>query len=166
MEKLIVGYDKYYITDDGHVISYKYSKPRIMKTWFQKNGYENVKLCQNGIMYHHLIHRLVAEAFLPNPDNLPQVNHKDGDPKNNSLTNLEWSTVADNIHQSYETSGIGPIRNHLMCSLWNTRTNTCVGEFESIKSAAEYAGEHFGISVSSLIKYKESKNYVIKMCND
>lgn len=166
MEKLIKGYDKYYVTDDGKVISYKYKEPRIMKTWLQKSGYENIKLCQNGIMQHHLVHRLVAEAFIPNPNNYPQVNHINGNPSDNRVENLEWVSVAENINKSYVTSGVGPLRNHLVCKLYRISTQECLGIFTSINAAATFASENFNCSKSSLIKYKESKDYKIETCND
>ena len=76
MEKEIKNFPGYTITDDGKVISYKFKEPKIMKTWLQQSGYENIKLCKENQTYHFLIHRLVAEAFIPNPNNLPEVNHK------------------------------------------------------------------------------------------
>lgn len=57
---------------------------------------------KSGKSKHFLVHRLVAEAFLPNPYNLPQVNHKDGDPFNNDVDNLEWSTNQENAVHAYE----------------------------------------------------------------
>ena len=90
MEKEIQDFPGYTITDDGKVISYKFKEPRIMKTWYQKSGYENIKLCKNNQTYHFLIHRLVAEAFIPNPNNLPEVNHKNKDRADNRVENLEW----------------------------------------------------------------------------
>jgi hypothetical protein len=81
MGKRIKNFEDYGITDEGKVISYKYKTPRIMKTWYQKSGYENIKLCKETVTYHFLIHRLVARAFIPNPNNLPEINHIDGNPK-------------------------------------------------------------------------------------
>lgn len=59
-------------------------------------GYCQVKFCVNGVRSQPSLHRLIAEAFIPNPDNLPQVNHIDGDKLNNHVDNLEWCTCAEN----------------------------------------------------------------------
>ena len=67
-------------------------------------GYDRVKLGESGMMR---IHRLVAEAFIPNPLNLPEVNHKDGDKKNNCVTNLEWVTHQGNMVHAVETGLFG-----------------------------------------------------------
>ena len=56
------------------------------------NGYKNVMFCKEHKIYNKYVHRLVAEAFIPNKDNLPQVNHKDEDKSNNRVDNLEWCT--------------------------------------------------------------------------
>ena len=60
------------------------------------DGYQQVKFCVGNERSQQLVHRLIASAFLPNPDNLPQVNHKDGNPENNNVENLEWCTAAEN----------------------------------------------------------------------
>ena len=56
------------------------------------NGYKNVSFCKEHKIYNKYVHRLVAEAFIPNKDDLPQVNHKDEDKSNNRVDNLEWCT--------------------------------------------------------------------------
>ena len=61
-----------------------------------KNEYKTIKLCKNGKIKRYLVHRLVAEAFIDNPDNLPCVNHKDENKQNNNVENLEFCSVAYN----------------------------------------------------------------------
>lgn len=140
MEKPIKNFDGYTITDDGKVISYKFSIPRVMKTWYQKQGYENVKLCKNNQTYHFLIHRLVAEAFIPNPNNLPEVNHKNKNRQDNRVENLEWCSRIDNLYDSYST--LSPMRNYCECILYSP-DNIKLGTFKSIRAAAEYSHEHY-----------------------
>lgn len=66
-----------------------------------REGYIRVNLFSNGKKKRYFIHRLVAEAFIPNPENKPQVNHKDGNKQNNELSNLEWVTNSENQLHSY-----------------------------------------------------------------
>lgn len=84
----------YLISDTGKVFSVQTNK--IMKTYHNKLGYERVELNVNGVAKKEYIHRLVAETFLPNPDDLPCVNHKDENPMNNDVSNLEWCTYEYN----------------------------------------------------------------------
>lgn len=100
----INGYEKLYsITSFGRVWSHeKISKynGRIYKAKFLKpgctEGYLRVGLCKNNKVKTHLIHRLVAQHYIRNPLNLPEVNHKDGNKSNCKKDNLEWSTSQDN----------------------------------------------------------------------
>lgn len=166
MEKEIKDFPGYTITDDGKVISYKFKEPRIMKTWYQKSGYENIKLCKENITYHFLIHRLVAEAFIPNPNNLPEVNHKDKNRQNNRVENLEWSNRVDNLYDSYST--MTATRNFRECVLIREKDNVEIKSFQSVKAAAEYANEEFGCSISEMRKNYKSRGYRLefKKCND
>ena len=78
----------YAVTEDGQVWSHR--SKRFLTSSLRANGYLTVHLCKDGAKKHHYIHRLVAEAYIPNPEGLPQVNHKDENKQNNSLNNLEW----------------------------------------------------------------------------
>ena len=92
----------YAITEDGRVWSYRLSK--FMKTWDNGAGYLKVRLKKDGKMAIHYIHRLVAEAYIPNPNNYPAVNHKDEDKSNNTVSNLEWCSHAyNNLYGSRAT---------------------------------------------------------------
>ena len=67
-----------------------------------KNGYKRVCLCKDGKEKRIKVHRLVAQAFIPNPDNKPIINHKDGNKLNNSVDNLEWISRSDNVKHAYQ----------------------------------------------------------------
>lgn len=85
----IKGYEgKYMISDDGQV--YSVWAKRFMKLETNWQGYKRVSLFKDDKKKHFSVHRLVAEAFIPNPDNLPEVNHKNEDKGNNKVENLEW----------------------------------------------------------------------------
>lgn len=108
--KDIPGYEGYYqISNTGRVKSLSrkinYNHPKFSKRSMEEkilspkitNGYLGINLYINKKRRSFLIHRLVAEAFIPNPLNLPQVNHKDENKFNNSVNNLEWCTLEYNL---------------------------------------------------------------------
>lgn len=92
--KDIEGYEGcYQVSNFGNVKSLNYmhtGKEQILKLKTKKSGYLQVNLCKDGKIKTYTIHRLVAKAFVENPDNLPQVNHIDEDKTNNRFDNLEW----------------------------------------------------------------------------
>ena len=94
--KLIEGFDDYMVSSDGKMWSLKRGKMKELKPVPNKRGYLRVCLCTNGRRVCKLVHRLVARAFKSNPDNLPEVNHKDENKTNNSEENLEWCTLEYN----------------------------------------------------------------------
>jgi len=83
---------------DGKHIKEKIREP-------QGSTYLAIDLWKDNKSHNKLVHRLVAQAFLPNPDNLPEVNHKDGNPRNNSVANLEWVSSSSNTAHRLATKG-------------------------------------------------------------
>lgn len=95
----IKGYEEEYaISEDGRVWSFR--RKIVLRPEEVYNGYLRVALCVDKEIKHFRIHRLVADAFIPNPENKTQVNHIDGNRKNNRVYNLEWATPKENIQDS------------------------------------------------------------------
>lgn len=95
------GY-RYLVSDKGNVWSV--FSGRYLKEEYHVDGYKMVTLCKNGECKSFSVHRLVAEAFIPNPMNKRTVNHIDGNPANNDVINLEWSTHSENLKHAYDNN--------------------------------------------------------------
>ena len=104
--KPIEGYPDYEVSNMGRVKSLKFGKEKILKGVKDKNGYLIVDLYKEGKQKHYLIHRLVASAFIDNPNNLPQVNHIDEDKTNNRVENLEYCDSSYNTNFGTRTERI------------------------------------------------------------
>ena len=91
----------YFIYDDGRV--YSETTEKFLKPFPNPQGYMLVDIHINGVGYTKQLHRLVAMAFIPNPDMLETVNHKDGDKTHNYVDNLEWMTRLDNVRHAWAT---------------------------------------------------------------
>lgn len=96
--KDIKHYPKYQVTSWGRVINKE--TMRFLAQDETPKGYLRVDLINDNGRKHFKVHRLVAEAFIPNPYGKPQVNHIDGNPANNSVTNLEWVTNKENYEHA------------------------------------------------------------------
>lgn len=94
--KDIKGFENYQISTNGRVWSK--IKKKYLKGCSNRYGYLRVCLIKNKKQVEKKIHRLVAEAFIPNPENLPEVNHKDENKENNRIENLEWCNRAYNVN--------------------------------------------------------------------
>lgn len=113
---MIEGFPGYVVSDEGYVYSLSRKDSLGRQIPFKKlavskgtGGYYQVPLLAEGRRCMKLVHRLVAEAFVPNPDNLPTVNHEDLDKSNNSASNLTWMSQGDNTRHArdaYSAKGI------------------------------------------------------------
>ena len=133
----VKGYEGLYaIDEDGQI--YSYISKKYLKPTDNGKGYMIIGLVKNGKRKNHYIHRLVCEAYLDNPNNLLEVNHKDKNPKNNKLDNLEWCDRSYNV--SYSQS----------------KTILCEELDKTFKSGAA-AGRELGLDASSILKCCKGK---------
>ena len=111
MSFIYIGYEEKWIWIKGNKTKYKIcvdgkvlntSNGKYMKGGKDKNGYHIVSLTFKKKKYTRKVHRLVAEAFIPNPNNLPEVNHKNGDKFDNCIDNLEWVSPHYNTYHAYQ----------------------------------------------------------------
>ena len=103
----IEGFPDYQITSHGRVFSLKYGKMRELKPCKDKDGYMRLSLYKNGKEYKKTVHRLVALAFIPNPENKNEINHIDENKTNNHVSNLEWCTNKENINHGTRNERAG-----------------------------------------------------------
>jgi hypothetical protein len=107
--KKVEGFDgRYEVSNFGRVRSYFKNNLHFLAPCKHQNGYIHVDLRMKGLGYRVSIHRLVAKLFIPNPENKPCVNHKNGIKTDNTVENLEWATYSENQQHSYNT-GLRPI---------------------------------------------------------
>lgn len=101
----VVGYEGLYmVSTTGRLMAVPHANKDglEMKPATTNRGYLAVSLYKDGLYKKFGVHRLVAQAFIPNPNNMPQVNHIDGNKLNNNADNLEWCTASENIRHKYD----------------------------------------------------------------
>lgn len=146
--KDIKGYEgKYQVSNFGNVRSLMYHNAKeikrisLLKPATDGSGYFRCALSKNNILTTFKVHRLVAQAFIPNPNNYPQINHIDGNKKNNRVENLEWCTnsmnqihaYSNNLNQGARGKGI---------TVGVTFPNGDYKEYASLKFAGKDLGIH------------------------
>lgn len=91
----VCNYENYEVSNLGRIRNKKFD--RIIKPFNHVCGYDLVDLATNGVSKTHTVHRIVATAWIPNPENKPQIDHWDNNKKNNAVSNLSWVTALENI---------------------------------------------------------------------
>lgn len=170
--KNIEKYPGYQVSNLGRVRSLNYRRTgQVMVLKPRKNnwGYLQVILCKDGKQKTCTVHRLVAIAFIPNPDNLPCINHKDENKENNCVENLEWCSVAynntyANRHKKVAEKLCGILTNRADQSkrvAQYTLGGVLVAIYPSIMEAARQTGFSQGnISNCCLVRYKQAYGYI------
>jgi hypothetical protein len=141
MRKQIKNFEDYWIHDDGRVWNDR--SGRFLTIGINNHGYCTVKLSSDK-KYNKFLHRLIAEAFIPNLEGKPQVNHINGVKHDNRIENLEWNTAKENMQHAYDTG----LKNNDSTKV--KIINTVTGQiYESFRLAAEKEG----VSASKLMDY-------------
>lgn len=170
------GFPGYFVSDDGCIFSTRkgcLTKLRLNKT---RNEYLSIMLRNGKTKKQFLVHRLVANAFIPNPMNLPQVNHRDENKENNAVSNLEWCTARYN--QNYGTCKAriketkktrhyevkGNHKNERAVNQYDLNGNL-IETYESIKKARESTGIN-NICYCAKGKFKQCGGYIWKYATE
>ena len=134
---------------------------RVLKPLKHANGYLMVKLSKNSIVYTKTVHRLVAEAFIPNPEHKSEINHIDENKTNNNVSNLEWMTRKENINHGTRTERVSK-SNSIPIIATNIKTGGSK-EFYGARECARQLGLTHGNITSALKgRYKQSGGYTFK----
>ena len=146
---------KYEVSDKGNVKSLNYNKTgreRMMRQQNDKDGYKRIGLFNGKRQVHIFVHRLVAEAFIDNPNNYSEINHLDEDITNNSAENLEWCSHLYNMNYGTRTirASSKQVNRHGSKAVEQYDENmNLVGTYPSTKEAMRQTGiNNFGISAS------------------
>lgn len=123
-----------YVNGNGITCDFQFIKGRILHPTKDKLGYFRVMLRKNNSHKTFLVHRLVAEAFIENPNNLPFINHKDENPSNNSVNNLEWCTAQYNL--TYGTCQSRLAKSKVRKVVQYDKYMNVICEWDSLKAAA------------------------------
>lgn len=168
--KDIEGYEGLYqVSNKGNVKSLVdnngVSIEKILKPFIGSNGYLQVILYKNKTSKIYAVHRLVANAFLPNPTNLPCVNHKDENVENNNVENLEWCTYKDNCNYGTRNKRIGKANTNnkkRSKDVGAFKNNELVMKFPSTREAHRQGYNHCSVSACCRNCFNRPGNNVYK----
>lgn len=156
----IPGFNSKYLVSDVGAVFNKSGKKLYVS--IDKHGYPRVALYKNGRRSGYTVHRLVCNAFLPNPDNKPVVNHKNGIRTDNRIENLEWCTVSENVLHGFKMGRVGKTAkgeaapHHIL-------KEKDIPEIRKMLSSGELSlkeiGARYGVSLHTIYSVKSGKNW-------
>lgn len=139
--KEVEGYNgAYFVSSSGRIISVMRGTPKELKGSINGQGYRQVALKKGGLQVMCAVHRLVAEAFIPNPYGKPCVNHRDFNRLNNKVENLEWVTYGENTNHSYDRIVSANRAKSCKPVIKYDRQGNYICRYESIAEAARHIG--------------------------
>lgn len=166
---ILSGYEGLYkINKQGKIISLPRHRCRgkVKKATLINNGYLIVNLCKNSKSKNYLLHRLVAETFIPNPENKPDINHKNGIKTDDRVENLEWCTKSENMQHAVKTGLFVPTKFKILVGEKHGSSKLKEADVIFIRNHKEMSNKElakkFNISKehASLIKNKKSWRYL------
>ena len=154
--KDIKGFEgKYGVSKDGRVFSYHVNRELPLRPT-TTSDYLYARLYEHNHCHQYSVHRLVASTYIPNPNNLPEVDHIDRNIRNNHVDNLRWVSRLDNLMNTE----CQMVRNVRKCTLWYK--GNFIRVFKSVASACRFAEKQYGMSRTSMDKYRKVKDCEIK----
>lgn len=151
----IKDFEDYLISDSGVVI--KSSSGRAMSQHVCNHGYPYVFLTKQKKRYIKKVHRLLMEAFVPNPENKATVNHINGIKTDNRLSNLEWATVAENVRHAYANNlGKPPKGEHHCCAIL---TEDAVRDIRKYKHTHKHYSLKYGVTEGAILRVIHRKTW-------
>ena len=156
--KPIIGAEGFLeVSNMGRVRSVYEGHQKILREYRNGSGYRRFETRVSGEKFSGLVHRAVAKAFIPNPENKPEVNHKDGNKENNAVENLEWATRMENVRHAIEnglwdsvfegTRRENEKRKRPVIGYFTSDTKSAVRRFESVSEAERFIGSHHVVDV-------------------
>jgi hypothetical protein len=154
----IVEFPKYYISRQGKVYNFKGLE---LKTRLDKDGYLYVPLRKGGNSQRRSIHRLLATAYIPNPENLPVINHKNGIRRDNRIENLEWCSIQHNVKHGFDINGRQSLKG---AEKPNSKlTDEAVKDIRALVSlgiSLTSLSKYYGVSIESVSRISKKQRWV------
>lgn len=151
MFKQIIGFENYSVNENGVVVNTLTN--HIKLPCYNNRGYLFVDLYKHNKRHREYVHRIVANAFIPNPQNKPYINHIDGNPHNNSVINLEWCTPIENVEHASKI--ICTMNQYLLANMKKKKAVKQIdrksGKLVNVFSSIQEASRATGIPSSNIV---------------